>query len=166
MWQKEKLHVLCNFFFCHYAFKKPSAAEASKSVYMRERVKCEMGERVDAFELSLCSIKYVFQWLGKYNSNLFYRIIIKFQICCYQNFNFKAFTRLFMIFQPFSTYNKSAADNLKNTLAKIWKIYINQSVILFILQCLSGSIHYADPYCWFSHGTAHIIIISPLRIVS
>ena len=29
----------CNFFFCHYVFKKPSAAEASESVYMRERVK-------------------------------------------------------------------------------------------------------------------------------
>ena len=27
----------CNFFFCHYVFKKPSAAEASESVYMRER---------------------------------------------------------------------------------------------------------------------------------
>ena len=26
------------FFFCHYVFKKPSAAEASESVYMRERV--------------------------------------------------------------------------------------------------------------------------------
>ena len=39
LWQKEKLHVLCNFFFCHYVFKKPSAAEASESVYMRERVK-------------------------------------------------------------------------------------------------------------------------------
>ena len=25
--------------FCHYVFKKPSAAEASESVYMRERVK-------------------------------------------------------------------------------------------------------------------------------
>ena len=30
---------MCNFFFCHYVFKKPSAAEASESVYMRERVK-------------------------------------------------------------------------------------------------------------------------------
>ena len=36
---KEKLHVLCNFFFSHYVFKKLSAAEASESVYMRERVK-------------------------------------------------------------------------------------------------------------------------------
>ena len=27
------------FFFCHYVFKKLSAAEASESVYMRERVK-------------------------------------------------------------------------------------------------------------------------------
>ena len=25
--------------FCHYVFKKPSAAEASESVYMKERVK-------------------------------------------------------------------------------------------------------------------------------
>ena len=34
--QKEKLLVLTNFFFCHYVFKRPSAAEASESVYMRE----------------------------------------------------------------------------------------------------------------------------------
>ena len=33
--QKEKLLVLSNFSFCHYVFKKPSAAEASESVYMR-----------------------------------------------------------------------------------------------------------------------------------
>ena len=38
LWQKEKLYVLCNFFFCYYVFIKPSAAEASESVYMRERV--------------------------------------------------------------------------------------------------------------------------------
>ena len=30
---------MSHFFFCHYIFKKPSAAEASESVYMRERVK-------------------------------------------------------------------------------------------------------------------------------
>ena len=29
--------VLSNFFFCHYFFIKPSAAEASERVYMRER---------------------------------------------------------------------------------------------------------------------------------
>ena len=34
----ENLLVLRNFFLCHYVFKKPSAAEASESVYMRERV--------------------------------------------------------------------------------------------------------------------------------
>ena len=34
--EKEKLLVLSNFFSCHYVFKKPSAAEASESVYMRE----------------------------------------------------------------------------------------------------------------------------------
>ena len=28
-----------NFFFCHYVFKKPSAAEVSESVHMRERIK-------------------------------------------------------------------------------------------------------------------------------
>ena len=39
LWQKEKLLVLSNFFFCHYVFKKPSAAEASESVFMKERVK-------------------------------------------------------------------------------------------------------------------------------
>ena len=34
---KGEILVLRNFFFCHY-FKKLSAAEASESVYMRERV--------------------------------------------------------------------------------------------------------------------------------
>ena len=38
LWQKEKLLVLSNFFFCHFVFKMSSAAEASESVYMRERV--------------------------------------------------------------------------------------------------------------------------------
>ena len=37
--EKEKLLVLNNFFFCHYVFKKLSAAQASESIYMRERVK-------------------------------------------------------------------------------------------------------------------------------
>ena len=36
---KEKLLVLSNFYFCHYVFKKQSAAEASESDYMRERDK-------------------------------------------------------------------------------------------------------------------------------
>ena len=31
--------VLSNFFFCHYVFKRPSAAEALERVYMRKRVK-------------------------------------------------------------------------------------------------------------------------------
>ena len=39
LWQTEKLLVLSNFFFCHYVFKKLSTAEASESIYMRERVK-------------------------------------------------------------------------------------------------------------------------------
>ena len=38
LWQKEKLLVLSNFFFCHYVFIKLSAAEASECVYMRKRV--------------------------------------------------------------------------------------------------------------------------------
>ena len=36
---KEKLRVLSNFSFCHFVLKKLSAAEASESVYMREKVK-------------------------------------------------------------------------------------------------------------------------------
>ena len=39
LWQKEKLLVLSNFFFCYNVFKKMSAAEASESIYMKERVK-------------------------------------------------------------------------------------------------------------------------------
>ena len=37
------------FFFCHYVFKKPSAAEASERVYMRERV----NTAADNFSLNL-----------------------------------------------------------------------------------------------------------------
>ena len=44
LWQKEKLLVLSNFYFCHYVFKNLSAAEASKSVYMRERVNAFVGK--------------------------------------------------------------------------------------------------------------------------
>ena len=29
---------MSSFFFCHYVFKKRSAAKASESVYMRERI--------------------------------------------------------------------------------------------------------------------------------
>ena len=35
---KGNIARLSNFFFCHYVFKKPYAADA-ESVYMRERVK-------------------------------------------------------------------------------------------------------------------------------
>ena len=38
MCQKEKLLVLSNFFFSHYVFKMLPAAEASESIYLRERV--------------------------------------------------------------------------------------------------------------------------------
>ena len=38
LWQKEKVFVLSNFFIGHYVFKKLSAAEASESVSLRERV--------------------------------------------------------------------------------------------------------------------------------
>ena len=39
LWQKEKLLVLSNFFFCYNVSKKLSAADRLESVYMRERVK-------------------------------------------------------------------------------------------------------------------------------
>ena len=35
-WKHNEL-VLSNFFFCHYVFKKLSAAKVSESIYMRER---------------------------------------------------------------------------------------------------------------------------------
>ena len=35
----DKLLVLSNFSFCHNVFNKASAAEASESFYMRERLK-------------------------------------------------------------------------------------------------------------------------------
>ena len=68
--QKEKLHILCNFFFCHYVFKKPSAAEASESVYMRERVKhfCPDTFKVVCCRFALCGkglITKISQYLEK-----------------------------------------------------------------------------------------------------
>ena len=61
MWQKEKLLVLSNFFFCHYVFKKPSAAEASESVYMREitrlvNVLCQQHCSMTKIGLYICHI--------------------------------------------------------------------------------------------------------------
>ena len=53
MWQKEKLLVLSNFFYCHYVFKKPSAAEASESVYMRESVKAISPKSLRRLPLSM-----------------------------------------------------------------------------------------------------------------
>ena len=47
------LLVLSNFFFCHYVFKKLSAAEASESVYMRKRVKTKLIIDLDFFWLFL-----------------------------------------------------------------------------------------------------------------
>ena len=37
--KKGEIARFVQFLFCHYVFKKSSAAEASESVYMRERVK-------------------------------------------------------------------------------------------------------------------------------
>ena len=39
---KGEIARFVQFFFCHYVFKKPSAVEASESIYMRERVKIDM----------------------------------------------------------------------------------------------------------------------------
>ena len=38
LWQKKKLLILINFFFCHIVFKKLSAADTSQRIFMRERV--------------------------------------------------------------------------------------------------------------------------------
>ena len=75
---KGELHVLCNFFFCHYVFKKPSAAEASESVYMRERVKkCRKISRVSAlFETCTSDI---------YNVSFFSSDLLKADDCCRNN---------------------------------------------------------------------------------
>ena len=53
LWQKEKFLVLSNFFFCHYVFKNQSAAKASESVFMRERVKKANGKLI-SYCLSPC----------------------------------------------------------------------------------------------------------------
>ena len=63
MWQKEKLHVLSNFFFCRYVFKKLSAAEASESIYMRGRVK--LNSKLDKYFFHL----YIFLTLSQPKCN-------------------------------------------------------------------------------------------------
>ena len=52
----------CSFFFCHYVFKNPAAAEASESVYVRERV--EMSIKMVKLENSANKIvkMYKQQW--------------------------------------------------------------------------------------------------------
>ena len=47
-----------NFFFCYYVFKKPSAAEASESGYMRERVKLISGGIVECAAFTSVVIIY------------------------------------------------------------------------------------------------------------
>ena len=44
-------NCLSNFFICHYVFKKPSAAEASESIYISERVK--MGRKKNFIMLEI-----------------------------------------------------------------------------------------------------------------
>ena len=76
---------MCNFFFCHYVFKKPSAAEASESVYMRERVKkrkiadddqCPLGQK--CFLLHFVYIKiYPFPSYNNSAADDFERILSK-----------------------------------------------------------------------------------------
>ena len=44
---------IARFFFCHYVFKKLSAAEASESVYMSERVKSFTRDRVSGKSVNL-----------------------------------------------------------------------------------------------------------------
>ena len=58
--QKEKLLVLSNFYFCHYVFKKPSAAEVSESVYMGERVNMSFL----AFSQKHATQHYFHSWLA------------------------------------------------------------------------------------------------------
>ena len=54
--------VLSNFFFCRYVFKKPSAAEASESIYMRERVNsCFPKAFPDVFQSRLLQICYMLE---------------------------------------------------------------------------------------------------------
>ena len=50
------VHLLRNFFFCHYVLEKSSAAEASESVYMRERVKVSariIENAIETYKISL-----------------------------------------------------------------------------------------------------------------
>ena len=58
MWQKENLLVLSNFFFSLYVFKKPSAKEASESVYMRERVNFFNSFTAELHKVDLTVLKF------------------------------------------------------------------------------------------------------------
>ena len=55
---KEEIARFGQFLFCHYVFKKPSATEASESIYMRERVNtlmCSMISNCKIFNIINCA---------------------------------------------------------------------------------------------------------------
>ena len=52
-----------NFFLCHYVFKKPSVADVSESVYMREMVNPK-------YTLAITSSFWVYEHISQYTTEL------------------------------------------------------------------------------------------------
>ena len=79
---------MCNFFFCHYVFKKPSAAEASESVYMRERVN-PFSYTTRLQQLTLKSMKNFIndcQTVHVLLLNIVESVVAKREIACFEQF--------------------------------------------------------------------------------
>ena len=69
LWQKEKLHVLCNFFFCHYVFKKAVCCRG-----VGKRLYEGMGQRSHYFIIAMF-VNILF-----YNNHIF-NIFHEFTMC-------------------------------------------------------------------------------------
>ena len=104
---------MCNFFFCYYVFKNLSAAEASESVYMRERVNIvylftpanhvklssELEELIEIYKME--------KNLQREDSDSSLGSDLK--VCCSP--------------LPAPTYKSSATDDFENIFGKIRKLY-------------------------------------------
>ena len=125
MWQKKKLLVLSNFFFCRYVLKKLSAAEASKSFYMRERFNMNM-KWVLYYEVCsyILSLSLLWKHCVKTRKLLILNTIFPFIEVSF-HFILLQINQTYILW-PFHTYNKSAPDLHQTTLKTSKNKYIHK----------------------------------------
>ena len=106
---------MSNFLFCHYVFKKPSAAEASESVFMKERVQ------------SVLQLEYKKKFNLTNFENMKFKQIWKIMICIWKYHYWIELKNVLMNWE---------IAQLKQFATMFSKTYKNASA------CLKGLIHY------------------------